>query len=144
MIHFDHPQHRKDIAAAAGCIVNPDIDTSVSRTGETEQLLGGVIYKEFTGASIQMHCAGFTRSWLSRDLLWIAFDYPFTQLKCAKVFGCVPSDNSRALAFDYKLGFKYVTTIPGVYLDSDLVVLEMARADCRWLHLKPRTWSRRT
>lgn len=143
MIHFDHKEHAQQIAHAAGTLLNPGVDTCISRTGAGGKLLGGVIYKEFTGASIQMHCAGFSPNWLARDLLWVVFDYPFAQLGCSKVFGPVPASNKRALSFDYKLGFKYVTTVPGVYLDGDLVVLEMDRVDCRWLNLKPRELVRR-
>ena len=141
MIHFDNTPHALAIAAKAGTLLNPGVDNVISRTGVDGRLLGGVIYKEFTGASVQAHIAGFGPNWLGRDLLWVIFDYPFNQLGVSKIFGPVPETNKAALAFDYKLGFKYVTTIPGVFLDGGLIVLEMDRVDCRWLKLTPYTLS---
>lgn len=137
MIEFNHPAHGKAIAEAAGCILHPE-DVTISRVTSKGNLMGGVLFKNFTGASIAIHCASFTPNWLSRDLLWVMFHYAFEQLGVKKVIGPVPSSNLGALAFDYKVGFKYVTTVPGVFPDGDLIVLEMDRASCRWLNIQPR------
>lgn len=137
MIEFNDKAHGLAIAKSAGCILHPE-DVVISRVTSQGNLMGGVLFKNFTGASINIHCASFRVNWLSRDLLWVLFDYAFNQLGCLKVFGPVPSNNTAALAFDYKVGFKYVTTVPGVFLDADLVVLEMDRASCRWLNIQPR------
>lgn len=142
-ISFDNPTHAAEIATATGVIFHPGVDKCISRVDANDKLLGGVIYKDYTGASIQGHIAGFVPNWLSRDLLWVIFDYPFNQLGVNKIIGLVPDSNKAALAFDYKLGFKYVTIIPGVFEDGDLIILDMDRAACRWLAIQPRTLSRR-
>jgi hypothetical protein len=137
MIVFGDKEHGYRIAAAAGCTFNPSADQVISVTS-TGNLLGGNIYTGYTGASVQLHMAGFTSNWANRDFLWVAFDYPFNQLGCRKVFGQVPETNTRALEIDLKLGFKIEAKIDGVFPDGACLVLSLAREDCRWLNLKPR------
>lgn len=141
MILFNEPGHGQLIATAAGCSFDPEKDVVITRNGNRE-VLGGVIYQGYTGASVRLHVAGFTPHWGSIDMLWVCFDYPFNQLDCKKLIGFVPSFNEEALAFDYKLGFKYLTRIPGVYPGGDLIILEMSREDCKWLGLRPRSLQR--
>lgn len=120
------------IAEAAGSFYNPVCDQCVARI-EGGELYGGAVYQRFTGASIGMHVAGFRSDWLSRDLLWAGFHYPFMQLGVKKVFGQIQASNTTALEFDLKLGFKIVATINDVFPDGDLIVVAMARDECRWL-----------
>lgn len=136
MICFNNHDHGRRIADLATCSFDPNNHTVISR--DNGQLAGGVIYTDYNGHSITAHIAGFTRNWLCPDLLWVMFHYPFVQLDCKKIIGQVPSYNHRALAFDYKLGFKYVTTVPEVFKNGDLVIISMGRDDCRWLKLRPR------
>lgn len=137
MICFNNVEHGRALAALCGCKFNPPDDQVISR--ETYGILrGGAIYTDYRGASIVGHLGGFDKHWGSRDLLWIGFDYPFNQLGCSKIIGLVPSMFESALALELKLGFNYVTRIPGVFPDGDLIVLEMLKEDCRWLNLKPR------
>jgi RimJ/RimL family protein N-acetyltransferase len=134
MLNYNNKDHGSAIAKAAGCILHPE-NTVISRVTSEGKLMGGVIFKEYTGVggSINLHCAGFHPNWLGRDLLCAVFHYVFNTLKCKKAFAPVPSTNQVALALDSKLGFKYVTTVPGVFPDGNLVVLDMDRDDCRWL-----------
>ena len=136
-IHINDHYHGDRIAKASGVVFNPagDVVISHSRQGE---LTGGMLYNNFTGASINIHIAGFDPRWGDRDLVWVGFDYPFNQLGCRKVFGQVPASNEQALEFDLKLGFKIETVIRDVFPDGDLVVVSMSKDDCRWLKLKPR------
>ena len=135
MIICSDPVHGARIATAAGCSFDPAVDQVIARE-ENGELLGGVVYKDFTRESIAMHVAGFDPRWINKEMLWKAFDYPFVQLGCKTVFGPVPSYNTQALEFDRKLGFSQVAIVPGVFPGGDLVVLAMKREDCRWL--KPR------
>lgn len=136
MIAFD-PVFGPHIARAAGLVFNRDADTVLCRLGEGE-LLGGVIFTAYTGASIHMHVAGFQPGWINNDMLWAAFHYPFVQLGCKVVFGQVPETNSKALEFNKKLGFSEVVHIQDVFPDGGLILLSMRREDCRWLKLRPR------
>jgi RimJ/RimL family protein N-acetyltransferase len=132
MLHYNNKDHGLAIAKAAGCILHPE-NTVISRVTSEGKLMGGVVFQEYTGASIQLHCAGFHPNWLGRDLLSAVFSYVFDELGCTKCFAALCSANQVALALDYKLGFKYVTTVPGYFPDGNLVVLDMERTDCRWL-----------
>lgn len=136
MIVFDNKIYGQRIATAAGTTFNPLVDPNIARV-ENGNLLGGVTYQGYTGASIHMHMAGFGPNWCDRTLLWVAFDYPFNQLKCQTVFGQVPESNAKALEIDKKLGFKIVAKIDHVFPDGACYVLALAREDCRWLKMKP-------
>lgn len=144
MIHQNNISHGFAIAAAAGCSYNPSEDQVLSRVTSEGNLLGGVIFTSYTGASICMHTAGFAPNWISKDLLWICFDYPFVQLRCSKVLALIPSSNLKALDFNRRLGFTVETTIKEVYPDGDAIVISMDRSACRWLGLKPRRLSARS
>lgn len=115
----------------------PGNDVCLSRINSEDELLGGVVFTAYTGASIHMHMAGFRDHWANRDMIWCAFHYPFVQLKCKKVFAQVPETNTKALAIDLKLGFKIVTKIDDVYPDGGVYVLSMGRDECKWLSIKP-------
>jgi hypothetical protein len=137
MIVCNYADHGHHIAKTAGCVFNPASDTCIS-SWKAGRLLGGVIYQNYTGESIAMHTAGYAPNWLTRELLWVFFDYPFNQLGVKRIFAQVPEANARALAFDLKVGFQKVTFIEGVFPDGGVTVIKMERADCRWLHHKPK------
>ncbi len=122
------------IADAAGIVYNPQADSCIARVRGPE-LLGGVVYTNFTGHSVSAHVAIFYDGWVDREMLWMVFDYPFEQLKVKKIFAYVPETNSKSLAFAAKLGFKMVTRIPELFADGGMVVMAMAREDCRFLKM---------
>jgi RimJ/RimL family protein N-acetyltransferase len=138
MIVFNNANHGHDIAAAAGTAFNAHTDVCIARV-ENGELWGGVTYTAYTGASIGLHIAGFRPDWVSRDMIWVCFNYPFVQLGCSKLFGQVPASNRKALEFDLKLGFIEEARVKDVFPDGDLIVIAMKREDCRWLKLKPRS-----
>jgi hypothetical protein len=142
MIQFNNTDHGFAIAAAIPRVYNPVADTVISRTNDEGKLLGGVIYDGCTGPCIFAHQAGFSKHWLSRDMLWILFDYVFVQLKCKKVCGTIPSSNQTLLEFNKKLGFSQEAVIKDAYPDGDMLVVSMTREQCRWLNIKPRGYQR--
>ena len=133
---FD-PAFGPAIARATGTIFNRECDTIIARLEGTE-LVGGVIFTGYTGASIHLHAAGFQPRWLNNDMLWAVFHYSFIQLGCKSVFAQVPDTNEKALEFDLKLGFKKVVHIEDVFPGGGLHILRMRREECRWLKLRPR------
>ena len=137
MIVLNNAQHARMIAKAAGCTFNPEFDACISRWKDG-WLLGGVIYEDYTGESIKMHVAGFSPKWMTRDLLWAFFDYPFNQLGVKRIFGQVPESNTKALEFDLKVGFRIITKIDGVFEDGGLFIVVLERDDCRWLNYQPK------
>lgn len=137
MILFDEPRHGVIIADEVGVPFHPGRDHTIARE-RNGKILGGVIYSDFTGASVCMHVAGFDPKWINRDMLWVCFHYPFVQLGVSKIFAKVEATNAQALEFDRKLGFNVEARIPGVFSSGDLVILSMCRPACRWLRLQPR------
>jgi hypothetical protein len=138
MIEFGNKAHGFQIARAIPRIYNAQFDVVISHT-EKGKLLGGVIYTDLISSCVFMHQAGFDKRWMTGDMLWVLFDYPFNQLKVSVVCGTIPSSKPELLDFNQRLGFKVEGTIKGAYTDGDLLVMTMRRPECRWLKLKPRT-----
>lgn len=100
---------------------------------EEGELIGGCLIESYiAGGSVSMHVAG-EPGWCTRSYLRAAFRYVFVQLDCNVAIGVVPSGNSKALAFDWALGFREHTRIEGAHPDGALVLLTMRKEDCKWL-----------
>ena len=96
-------------------------------------LVGGVVYNNFTRNDCHMHVGGIGQ-WLTRRMIGECFRYPFIQLGCSRVTGTVSSDNEHALDFDFRLGFQHEGTLRHYFADGrDLILLGMLREECRWL-----------
>jgi hypothetical protein len=101
---------------------------------QTTSLLGVVAFNGFWGHVCTMHTAG-EGNWVTRQLIWRSFDYPFRQLNLQAVLAPVAASNARALKFDQRLGFREVhRIIDGWDKGDDLVILQLLRADCHWLN----------
>jgi RimJ/RimL family protein N-acetyltransferase len=91
-------------------------------------------YTAFIGKTCQMHVVNLVESYTPKGLLFGAFDYPFNYLGVEKIIAIVNSLNTRAMNYDKKLGFTEVVRLEGMHDDGgDLCVLEMNKADCRWI-----------
>lgn len=125
---------------AGGAGYNPQSETCIARFVNGE-LVGGVVFGSYTGRSCELHCAGFTKRWVNRSLLWVTFAYPFLQLGCEKLFARVQASNEAALRFDTNIGFSIETVVKDVYPDGDLYILSLHKNDCRHLNmdLRPRS-----
>lgn len=99
-------------------------------------------YDHFTGKCCQMHIAGTGKLWMTRELLFAAFDYPFRELNLNVVLGVTDSSNKEAIRLNTKLGFRRAHVVCGGHPDGDLIIFEMQRADCRWLSLGSRLYGK--
>lgn len=95
-----------------------------------------VAYDNIMDKSCQMHTAAIVPNWISKDLLWACFDYPFNILKVKVILALVASNNMEALRLDRHLGFIDKAYIEDAHVDGDLVILAMRRENCRWLDIK--------
>jgi hypothetical protein len=134
---FNNSVDGMHIAAKAGAIFNPAVDMCIARI-EKGELYGGVIYTAYTKASMNIHMAGFRPNWCNKDMLWVAFHYPFVQLGVKKLFGQVGVHKPEILKIDLQLGFKEEARIKDVYPEGDMVLLSMYREDCKWLSITPK------
>ena len=138
-IVFGNQIHGREIARRAGTPYDPMVDVVMSHVDGRNKLTGGVLYTDFTDASCFMHVASFRKNWGSRDLLWVAFDYPYRQLSLERIFVMTDERNWQALVFEAHLGFKEIARLPNSYKDGFArVVLAMDYEECKWLRLKPR------
>lgn len=131
MIRFDD---LSDGGAIAGDVGIRHWDVSIARV-ERGKLLGGVIYSDATEDSISIHTAGFSPNWLSRDLLWVVFHWPFVQCNFQATFVKVRSSNNKSIEFARRLGFNTVAELSEVYRSDVLIIMRMLKRDCRWLDL---------
>jgi hypothetical protein len=139
VITFNNRRDGRVIANAAGTAYDPMSDVVVAHRDKIGIMTGGFILSEFTDVSCTGHYAGFRQRWGSRDLLWVAFHFPFVQSDLERMFAYLPETNLRALAFNQHLGFREIQRIPNVYRGGAKIVMVMERAECPWLALKPRT-----
>jgi RimJ/RimL family protein N-acetyltransferase len=135
------------IARKAGSHFNPECDVAISHVkvwdADTEELLGGSIFQNFTHESIGMHVASWVPNWINRELLFTTFGYPFLQLGVERIFGQVPADNHEALRFDLNLGFKEIARIPKVFKGGvDDIIVCMEKKNCRFLRRPQRFLAR--
>ena len=104
---------------------------------EIDGEIGAVIaYTNFQEKSCCMHVAAIRSNWISKDLLWAAFDYPFNKLGVKVILAAVSSNNDEALKLDRHLGFVDKAYIEDAHIDGDLVILAMRRENCRWIDIK--------
>jgi len=105
---------------------------------EDGELVAGVAFNMYTGASISMHVAAIPgRRWMTKEFLWRSFAYPFIQLKCNRITGLVREDNLDAQRFDEHLGFKREGLLRGACLDgSNMILYGMLKDECRFLRVK--------
>jgi RimJ/RimL family protein N-acetyltransferase len=137
-IAFNHPEAIRLISAAAKIPFIQGMHLCVATIGADGKVLGGVFFTDYNYASIQSHVASFAPNWLTQDLLYLMFDYPFMQVKCKKIILTIPSFNLQALAFASKLGFTSEAYIKDVFPNGGMCVLSMTKDDCRFLKMRPR------
>jgi hypothetical protein len=131
------------VCRLAGGTWTPGRGSTIGLLDEDDLLLAGVLYEDFNGANLLMHCAAVSGGqWLNREFLHCCFRYPFQQLGCKRVSGIVPSSNTAARRFDEHLGFKLEATLKDAHPEGDLLVYVMHKQDCRWLHLKEKGYGK--
>ena len=99
-------------------------------------LIAVIGYCGFRAKSCLMHVAAIDENWISKDLLWATFDYPFNKLGVSVILATVSSNNKEALKLDRHLGFVDKAYIEDAHEDGDLVILAMRREQCCYLDIK--------
>jgi RimJ/RimL family protein N-acetyltransferase len=103
------------------------------------QLIAGVAFSDWNGVNVSMHVASDgSRRWLSREYLYVCFDYAFRTAGVRRITGLVGEGNAEARRFDEHIGFKEEARLKGAHPTGDLIVYAMWRHECRWLKLKDR------
>lgn len=141
-IRFDDVHAIRVIAHACMIQFVPRIHHCIAEYDSNDRLTGGGFFTDYwgNGGSCQIHMAGFNPRWITRPLLYLAFDYPFNQLGVQKLFGLVPERNHKARNINLKLGFRIEYLAEGVFNHKDdvngMYLMSMTRDECRWLKMK--------
>jgi RimJ/RimL family protein N-acetyltransferase len=97
------------------------------------ELIAVVGYNNFLPNSCHIHVASVDVHWLTRDLLFAIFDYPFNKLEVKVILAPIGQKNVKSLNLCRKLGFKKVADIPYSHPDGNLIIMAMKRNQCKWL-----------
>ena len=124
--------------AIIGCKFRPDA-TAIGRASDGEILVVAV-FDGFSECDCNIHIASDGSGHaLSRRFLTAAFAYPFIQLNMRRVTGLVPASNTKALKFDYHLGFVFEGRCRNALPNDDIIILGMLREECPFLPEKHRS-----
>ena len=94
--------------------------------------VGVVGFSDYNGASMQMHVAG-EGNWATKDLLRLAFDYPFNQCGVKVLLAYVAATNLKSVAMCHHVGFTIEHVITDAHPDGDLLIFAMRPEKCRYL-----------
>ena len=111
-------------------------DENLQAIGFTKnnRIVCGVVYTDYRGRDIQMHCACDDPSIWTRENISLCFEYPFNQLGVVRVTAPVPSTYERALSINQRLGFQVEGVLRDfIEQDVDVVLLGMMRHECKWI-----------
>ena len=113
-------------------------DTKAIGLEEDGELIAGVMYNMYSGASISMHIAAQEgKRWMTKSYLYTCFAYPYVQLGCHRVTGLARADNHRATQFIERLGFQQEGLVRMGNKDgTDIKLYGMLKHECRWLEIR--------
>jgi len=123
---FEWASKRLDLPSQAAYCIGNVID---------DELRAVVVYCGLAGKSCQIHIASEGSHWMSKDLLWVAFDYPFNKLGLKVIIGTIAGNNKKSLKLSRHLGFQEIATIPDAHDEGDLVIFGMRPEFCKYLKL---------
>jgi len=128
----DFPRVAAFVADRAQCAV-PSSGSAAIGWLRDEDLVAGVLYEHFTGASITATIALEPGAVMVRQLLWAILHYPFKQFGVDKVLAFVNESNWKSRTWLEKAGFTLETQVGDVYPDGAMMIYTMTKARCRWL-----------
>jgi len=97
------------------------------------KIAAGVLYEDFTQASIHATIAVDHGTVLSRDFVFAIFDYPFNQLVVEKILVYVNTANKESMRLAEHFGFVEEARVKGVFLDGDQVIYSITKDQCHLL-----------
>lgn len=122
----------KFVSDAVGCAV-PDRGAAAVGWVRDDDVVAGVLYDHYTGASITATIAVAPAAVMVKDFLWAIFDYPFNQLEVGLIIAFIAESNWKSRNLVEKMGFVCESKIEGAYPDGAMLIYTMTKAQCRWL-----------
>lgn len=120
------------IAERAGCEITASFQAikAVDATGRIHGMIG---YSNWTANSVVMHIA-LENPACFRELIKVAFSYPFEQVGRNVALATVRANNLRSMRLCKKVGFREAYRVKdGIQIGEDLVIFEMRSENCRWI-----------
>lgn len=99
------------------------------------EIIAVVGYSDFTPTSCHLHASSIDPLWMTKDMLWAMFDYPFNILKVKVILATIAGSNIQSLKVCRKLGFYDRVLIEDAHKDGDLAILTMRKDQCKWLDI---------
>ncbi|TAH36529.1 MAG: N-acetyltransferase [Alphaproteobacteria bacterium] len=126
------------VAKFAINLLQPDVDDfgPCSTIGiiDDDKLIAGVIFNHYYGTDIQATIASISPYWASRKILGKIFSYPFLQLQCQRITAQTRENNSEAIDFLKRLGFKQEGVLRQWYGNEAALVFGMIKSECIWIN----------
>lgn len=98
------------------------------------KLIAGVVYDNYTKATIFMHIAIEKGERISRNFLWYMFYYPFVELGVKALRGMIPESNKESINFASGLkGSQLEARLVDAHPDGDMLIYRMFKKDCKYL-----------
>jgi len=107
---------------------------AIKLVDEADEIQAMAGYDFWTPNAVQMHIwIKHPEAYLSKEFIQEGFGYPFNSGRNL-VIGVTPGDNTRALEFNRKIGFRETYRVKdGWSAGTDMVIQEMRRDECRWI-----------
>ena len=101
------------------------------------QIVAGVAYANWNGPNVECHIASDgSRKWLTRQYLFVIFDYPYNQLGVDRITVCVGEGNAESNRFVKHLGFVLESSLAGAHPTGKLHIYRLWRHECRFLQVR--------
>jgi RimJ/RimL family protein N-acetyltransferase len=120
------------VAERAGCSI-PNYGAGLGMLNKAGDLVAGVMYENYTGASVTATIAINKGTIISKDFMRVIFDYPFQQLGVKKLFAMIAASNQSSIDFVTRCGFIEETRVKDYYESGDAIVFACTPESCRWL-----------
>jgi hypothetical protein len=99
-------------------------------------LVAVIAFCGFLPNCCSMHIASVGENWMSKDLLWACFDYPFKKLEKKVILVGINAENKKAVNLNRHLGFRDEAIIKDAHENGDLLLMSMRKEHCKWLKIK--------
>ena len=130
------------IAEAVNIKYDPEMDQCLScyltpSELRFDNLIGGVIYQNYTGSSIEMHVAVFKHIMGLKDMFWCSFHMPFNKIGVNKIFAPVRQSNRKGIAFVTGMGFTPEAVLTDRFPNGEsLIYYSMTKNKCKYLNIR--------
>ena len=131
---FDQdPKVRDVLQTATGTKFDSCAHCWLASVDDNRNVLGGLIYSDFSATNCQLTVAVLHPSAVSRRFLRVYFGLPFLQLGLRRVTAVVSVNNQKSLDLCKRLGFEFEAHLRGWFEDGDAHQLVMFRDSCPWI-----------